>query len=74
MNSYAIKMAGVFMVATSTLSLRTGIVARWIAYLGYALALMLLLSGRDVDLMVGVLPLWVLLVSLYILVTNLRQR
>jgi hypothetical protein len=74
MNSYAIKMAGVFMIATSTLSLRTGIIARWIAYLGYALALGLLLSNRDIAFMVLVFPLWVLLVSLYILITNLRQR
>jgi hypothetical protein len=72
MNIYAMKMAGVFMVATSTLALRTGIIARWIAFLGYALALMLLLSSRSVDLILLVFPLWVLLVSLYILVANLR--
>jgi hypothetical protein len=72
MNIYAMKMAAVFMVATSTLALRTGIIARWIAFLGYALALMLLLSSRSAGLILLVFPLWVLLVSLYILVANLR--
>jgi len=72
MNIYAIKMAAVFMVATSTLALRTGIIARWIAFLGYGLALMLLLSNRSIGLAVLVFPLWVLLVSLYILVADLK--
>jgi len=72
MNSYAIKMAGVFMIATSTLALRTGFIARWIAFLGYAVALVLLLTNRDIPVILVLFPLWVLLVSLYILVTDLR--
>ncbi len=72
MNIYAIKMAGVFMIATSTLALRTGFIARWIAFTGYALALLLLLSGRNIEGILMVFPLWVLLVSLYILFRNLR--
>ena len=43
-NVYAMKMAGVFMISTCTLSMRTGILPRWMAFLGYALALLLLLS------------------------------
>ncbi|MGH8587397.1 MAG: hypothetical protein ACREWE_14855 [Gammaproteobacteria bacterium] len=46
---YAIKMAGVFMIATSTLALRTGFIARWIAFLGYALSLLLLFSSRYIE-------------------------
>jgi hypothetical protein len=72
MNIYAIKMAGVFMIATSTLALRTGFIARWIAFVGYGLALVLLLSGRNIDGILMIFPLWVLLVSLYILIDNLR--
>lgn len=72
MNIYAIRMAAVFMIATSTLALRTGIIARWIAFLGYALALLLLLSSRYVEGIVVVFPLWVLLVSVQILVSNLH--
>ena len=73
MNIYAIKMAGVFMIATSTLALRTRFIARWIAFLGYALALLLLLSSRYIEGILLVFPLWVLLISLYILIDNLRQ-
>jgi hypothetical protein len=46
MNLYAVKMAAMFMISTSTLAMRTGFTPRWIAFLGYALALLLLLSGR----------------------------
>lgn len=72
MNVYAIKMAGVFIIATSTLALRTGFIARWIAFLGYAVAVLLLLSSRYIEAILMVFPLWVLLVSLHILVGNLR--
>jgi hypothetical protein len=45
MNVYAIKMAGVFMISTSTVALYTGFAPRWIALLGYVLALGLLLGS-----------------------------
>ncbi|NMQ19486.1 hypothetical protein E4P82_09920 [Candidatus Competibacter phosphatis] len=73
MNIYAIKMAGVFMIVTSTLALRTRFIARWIAFLGYAVALLLLLSSRYIEGILLVFPLWVLLISLYILIDNLRR-
>jgi hypothetical protein len=73
MNLYAVKMAAVFMVSTSTLAIRTGIIARWIAFLGYAFALFLLLSGRYIEWILMLFPLWVLLVSIYILIDNLRR-
>jgi hypothetical protein len=73
MNIYAIKMAGVFMIATSTLALRTRVFARWIAFLGYLFALLLLFSSRHIEGILLVFPLWVLLISLYILIDNLRQ-
>ena len=47
MNLYAVKMAAVFMISTSTLTIRSGFAPRWIAYLGFALALLLLLSGNQ---------------------------
>jgi hypothetical protein len=72
MNIYAIRMAGVFMIATSTLALRTGFIARWLALLGYALAIVLLFSSRTMDGIMLLFPLWVLLISVHILVGNLR--
>ena len=44
LNTYAIKMAGVFMISTCTLFLRTKVTPRWMALLGYVLALLLLVS------------------------------
>jgi hypothetical protein len=73
MNLYAVKMAAVFMISTSTLAIRTGITPRWIAFLGYAFALFLLLSGRYIEWIILVFPLWVLLISIDILIDNLRR-
>lgn len=71
MNVYTMKMAGVFMISTCTLSLRTGILPRWMAFLGIALALFLLLSLGFFYWAPLLFPLWILLISLYILWENL---
>jgi hypothetical protein len=70
MNVYTMKMAGVFMISTCTLSLRTGITPRWMAFLGLALALVLLLSMGFLYWAPVVFPLWVLLISVHILLAN----
>jgi hypothetical protein len=44
------------------------------AFLGYALALLLLLSPRRLDWALPVFPLWALLISIYVLLANLRAR
>jgi hypothetical protein len=72
MNVYAIKMAAVFMISTSTVVIRTGIVPRWIALLGFLLALVLLIGSSFISWSFAVLPVWVLLISVYILIDNLR--
>jgi hypothetical protein len=74
MHFYAVKMAGVFMISTSTIALRTRIVPRWMAFLGYASALTLLVTIESVSWILLVFPLWVLLLSVYILIDNFRQR
>jgi hypothetical protein len=71
MNVFALKMAGVFMISTATLAMRTHILPRWITLPGYALAALLLLSTRFVDWLPLAFPLWVLVLSIYILVENL---
>ncbi len=73
MNVYAMKMAGVFMISTCTLALRTGILPRWMSILGYALAVLLLLSIGYILWVSLVFPLWVLLISVHILIANLSQ-
>ena len=71
MNVYAIKMAAVFMISTSTVVIRTGIAPRWIAFLGFALALTLLMGSFFISWSFAVLPFWVFLISVYILIDNL---
>ncbi len=72
-NVYAVKMAAVFMISASTVAIRTRMFPRWMAWLGYALALLLLLSTGHIFFWAPlVFPLWVLLVSMNILLSNLR--
>lgn len=72
MNNYAAKMAGVFMMATCTMTLQTRTLPRWIPLLGYALALILLLSIGRIEWLFILFPLWVLLISGYMLMEDLR--
>jgi hypothetical protein len=74
MNTYGIKMAGVFMFSTSTILVRTGIVRRWIPFLGFALALTLLLSIGTIQWIPFVFPVWVFLISADILIQNLTGQ
>jgi hypothetical protein len=73
-NVYATKMAAVFMISTSTVVIYTGIAPRWIAFIGYLLASVLLIGSYYIGWSFAVLPVWVLLISVYILVDNLRER
>jgi hypothetical protein len=73
-NIYAIRMAGVFMISLGTISVRTRILHRGLAFLTYALALFLLLSTALSMWVSLVFPGWVLIISIYILVSNLRRR
>jgi hypothetical protein len=74
LNTYAMRMAGVFMISSSTLFLRTQATPRWMAFLGYALALVLLVSIAHYSWISLIFPLWVLLISVYILVENMRGK
>lgn len=71
-NVYAMRMAGVFMITTCTLAIRIGIFPRPTALLGYALALLLLLGSGRLSWVPMAFPLWTLLVSVQILVSNFR--
>jgi hypothetical protein len=73
-NVYAIKMAGVFMISTSTVVIDTGIAPRWMTGIGYALAALVLLGSFYLNWSIMVLPAWVLLISVHILIVNLRGR
>jgi hypothetical protein len=73
-NIFAIKMAGVFIISTCTIGLRTAIIPRCVAIIGYACALVLLLVIANWKWITFVFPLWMLLVSTYILLAEFRTR
>jgi hypothetical protein len=73
-NTYGLKMAGVFMISISTLWLRTGVMPRLLSFLTYALALIMLVSLSLSVWMMLVFPAWVFVISIYILVLNMRQK
>ena len=68
---YALRMAAIFLISQATLWLRTGVMPRWMALLICALALVLLFIFTQSQWVVLVFAGWVLMVSLYILVTHL---
>lgn len=73
-NTFGIRMAAVFMFVTSSIGLRTAFLPRWLAFVGFAVGLALLLVITDFAWIALLFPLWVLLVSAYILVAELRER
>jgi hypothetical protein len=73
-NVYAVRMAAVFMISTCTLAIRIGTFSRWMAFLGYTVALLLLLSPTRFYWTPLVFPLWTLVISLHILLANLRPK
>jgi hypothetical protein len=73
-NIYAVRMSGVFMISLATIWLRTGVMKRGWAYLTYVLALVLLVSIDYSFWVTLILPLWVLVISVYILIRNLHNR
>ncbi|WP_017300993.1 hypothetical protein [Nodosilinea nodulosa] len=75
--NYAIRAAGVFMISTATLFLRTGVLPRWLSFLGYGLALIMLFRVGHIEQLGWVvlfLPLWILLISVYVLIDNYRRK
>ena len=71
-NIYMMKMAAVFMIATSTVAVYTRFAPRWLAFSGYALALVLLLGSYYITWGFLVFPVWVFLLSSCILFENFR--
>ena len=73
MNIYVVKMACVFMITTSTIATYTAIAPRWLAILGYVLAVLLLFGSSFVSWSFAVFPVWILLLSISILADNWRR-
>jgi hypothetical protein len=73
-NVYMVKMAGVFMISTSTVAMSTRFAPRWLAGLGYLLAALLLIGSSFLRWSFALFPLWVLLLSIHILAGDLGRR
>lgn len=71
---YAMRMAAVFTLSVSTLGLRVGAFPRWVAFAGYAAAIVLLVSAGEHKWTQLVFPVWVLVLSVVILVTKPPHR
>ena len=70
---YAMRMAAVFTIATSTILLRTGTGPRWLAASGYSIAVLMLLTAGFIAWVELLFPTWLLALSLYILVAGSRR-
>jgi hypothetical protein len=71
---YAMRMAAVFTLAASTILLRTRLAPRWLVASGYAIAVVLLLTVGSLAWIELVFPAWVLVLSLYVLISSFRGR
>ena len=71
-NVYAIRMAGMFITSVATIWVRTGLMPRWLTILTYLTALILLVGISFIAWTTLAFPIWVFLISAYILVLNYR--
>ncbi|MCH9735082.1 MAG: hypothetical protein K0U78_11100, partial [Actinomycetia bacterium] len=67
-NTYALRMAAVFMISLATIWLRTGLMPRWLVVVSYLAALCLLVASDTTSWITVAFPVWVLVVSLLMLV------
>ena len=72
LNVYAMRMAAVFTMATTTLAVRLRLIPRWLAVVGYLTAAALLLTVGVVPWLELLFPAWVFVFSVHILVVTLR--
>jgi hypothetical protein len=69
---YSMRMAAVFVSVTTTILLRLRLLPTWLAGFGYVTSVVMLLVTHVVPWMELLFPLWALVLSVHILVTNMR--
>ena len=70
---YALRMAAVFTISTTTIAGRLGLVPRWLVVFGMATGLVLLLTAGWVPWLEIIFPLWVFVLSAHILIASFRS-
>ena len=71
--NYALRMAGVYMTAINSLWSKTGLMPRWLTIITYVLALGFLVAAERIREARFIFPVWVFVVSVYILILNYRS-
>ena len=71
--NYALRMAGVYMTAINSFWSKTGLMPRWLTIGTYILALGFLLAAERFREARFLFPIWVFVVSVYILILNYRR-
>jgi hypothetical protein len=74
LNVYAMRMAAVFTMATTTLAVRLRLIPRWLAGVGYLTAAALLLTVGVIPWLELLFPAWVFVFSVHILIVTMRAR
>lgn len=68
LNVYAMRMAGAFMIVTTTIARRLGILPRWLTVFGWVVAIVLLVTVERFAWVQILFPIWVLVLSVHLLV------
>ena len=71
---YAMRMAAVFTISTTTIATRLGIAPRWLTVLGLATGAILLLTAGAFPWIELLFPTWVLVFSMHILIVSFRPE
>jgi hypothetical protein len=72
LNVYAIRMGAVFILSTTTIGRRTGVLPRWLVALGILAGLALLIGSSLSTWVDLVLPTWALILSVHILLRGVE--
>jgi hypothetical protein len=73
-NVYALRMAAVFMISLATLWFRTGALPKWVSFVTYFVAAVLLFVVSFSLWVTMIFPAWAFAVSVYLLIRNYRMR
>ena len=71
---YAMRMAAVFAISTTTIATRLRLAPRWLTDPGLTSGVILLLTAGLIPWIEVVFPAWVFVFSLHILVASFRER
>jgi hypothetical protein len=63
---YGVRMAGAFMIATTTLATRRGLIPMWLSVVSYVAAIVLLIAASNNPAVLIVMPVWTTAISLAI--------